>query len=68
MTGVCSCSLSSVVAVACIVFSYFWRTNGHITHSKSDISICNNRSTWLKIRQKADNVYACDFSSMKCFT
>ncbi|EGT3574252.1 hypothetical protein F6R83_14835 [Citrobacter amalonaticus] len=57
-----------MVAVACIVFSYFWRTNGHITHSKSDISICNKLVKWTKNRQKANNICVGDFTSMKCFT
>ncbi|NYY74346.1 hypothetical protein DMH88_02465 [Escherichia coli] len=35
LIGVYSCSWSSVVAVACIIFFlFFWLTNSHITHSK----------------------------------
>ncbi|MBW9313217.1 hypothetical protein FA041_24080 [Escherichia coli] len=48
LIGVYSCSWSSVVAVACIIFSYFWLTNSHITHSKSDISMCNKSRKWSK--------------------
>ncbi|RFS78605.1 hypothetical protein D0U00_09640 [Leclercia adecarboxylata] len=56
------------MAVACIIFSYFWRTKGHITHSKSDISICNKRSRRRKKKQKANNFQTRKITSMKCFT
>ncbi|EDN7230411.1 hypothetical protein AHZ37_000513 [Salmonella enterica subsp. indica] len=45
-----------MVAVACIQFSYFWRTNSHITRSKSYISMCNKSKKWSKKAQKGDNV------------
>ncbi|EDR3241383.1 hypothetical protein ZW61_000180 [Salmonella enterica subsp. houtenae] len=45
-----------MVVVACILFSYFCRTNSHITHSKSYISMCDKSKKWSKKAQKGDNV------------
>ncbi|ASV57396.1 hypothetical protein LJPFL01_4033 [Lelliottia jeotgali] len=50
------------------IFLLFGLTKGHITHSKSDISICNRGAKRREKQQKADNLQPDENSSMKCFT